>query len=342
MSFNFSNIGNSTPSLNSSTSHSFTPLSNPSSLLSCPTTRTFPPPPVNSHNPNIDPSLDDATVPTHFIDALANQFNFGDQAQDLRQSLHGFAKMGRGLDKADIATQSYLLAAIFSLIKENREMTDAQWNTQQLLADLQIHLEVTFSLTPEQKSNVRIITGDLLSDPSRITFMSMHFNIEEKLQQSHKELKLTNIYGNPAREKILKAYVKRQCSSVHNTFREMLRDSVIGDGTCTLTDLVYESAMQYKIGGATSGLGATYTAHLAILRHFSYEHPDLLDREEEMEEEPAQLNDERSSTEPPARKKQKRGGRVAKGQDFWSQAEKWFDARRKQWGDSWTAPGWNR
>jgi len=59
--------------------------------------------------------------------------------------------MGWGLDKADIATGSYLLATIFSLIKENQEMTDAQWNTQQLLADLQIRLEVTFSLTPEQK-----------------------------------------------------------------------------------------------------------------------------------------------------------------------------------------------
>ena len=59
--------------------------------------------------------------------------------------------MGRGLDKANIATRSYLLAAIFSLIKENREMTDAQRNTQKLLTDLQIRLEVTFSLTPEQK-----------------------------------------------------------------------------------------------------------------------------------------------------------------------------------------------
>ena len=57
--------------------------------------------------------------------------------------------MGQGLSKADIATQSYLLAAIFSLIKENREMTNAQHNTQQLLADLQIRLEVTFTLTPE-------------------------------------------------------------------------------------------------------------------------------------------------------------------------------------------------
>jgi len=49
-------------------------------------------------------------------------------------------QMGQGLSKADIATRSYLLAAIFSLIKENREMTNAQRNTQQLLADLQIRL----------------------------------------------------------------------------------------------------------------------------------------------------------------------------------------------------------
>lgn len=59
--------------------------------------------------------------------------------------------MGRGLPKADIATRSYLLAAIFSLIKENRAMTNAHRNTQQFLADLQIRLEVTFSLSPEQK-----------------------------------------------------------------------------------------------------------------------------------------------------------------------------------------------
>ena len=77
-------------------------------------------------------------------------------------------------------------------------------------------------------------------------------------------------------------------------------------------------------------------------RRFSYERPELLDRDEEMDEDPVQPNDERSSADPPTRKKQKRGGRVAKGQDFWSQAENWFNARRKQWGDSWNSPGWNK
>ncbi|KAL4067638.1 hypothetical protein J3A83DRAFT_4373985 [Scleroderma citrinum] len=108
-------------------------------------------------------------MPAQFIDTLANQFGFGDSEQDLQHNLHGFAKH----------------------------------NTQQLLTDLQIWLEVTFSLTPEQKANVHIMAGDAIFDPSCITFMTMHFDVEAKIQHSMKELKFLNIYGNPAHEKIL-------------------------------------------------------------------------------------------------------------------------------------------
>ena len=77
-------------------------------------------------------------------------------------------------------------------------------------------------------------------------------------------------------------------------------------------------------------------------RRFSYERPELLDRDEEMDKDPVQPNDERSSADPPTRKKQKCGGHVAKGQDFWLQAENWFNTHRQQWGDSWNSPGWNK
>ncbi|KAL4061772.1 hypothetical protein J3A83DRAFT_4374575 [Scleroderma citrinum] len=217
-------------------------------------------------------------------------------------------------------TWSYLLAAIFSLIKENHMMTNAQHNTQQLLADLQIWLEVTFSLTPEQKANVHIMAGDAIFDPSCITFMMMHFDVEAKVQGSMKELKFSNIYGNPACEKILLGYIKCQCSSVHNTFWD-----VICNGKCTLSNFIFESASRFKLGGPTYGLGPAYKACLAILHCFSYENPELLDHEEEMDEEPAQFNEDdatwTSSTEPP-RKKQKCGGHGPKGEDFWSQVEK--------------------
>ncbi|KAI6026092.1 hypothetical protein EDC04DRAFT_2606177 [Pisolithus marmoratus] len=336
MSFNFSNIGN-----HSFTQSPNTPLPNRSafSAQSCP----IPPPSGSTSGSNIDPSLlADEAVPPHFIDALTNQFRFGDGKQDLWQNLHGFAKMGQGLDKADIATRAYLLAAIFSLIKENQEMTNACHSTQLLLADLQIQLEVTFSLTSEQKANIHLMTVDLIFDANPITFMAMHFDVEVKLQGSQKELKLSNIYGNPAREKILMGYIKHQCSSIRNSFRELLQDSVIGDSTSTLADFVFDCTSRLKLGGPTVGVTSAHTAHLAILCCFSLENPVLLDCEEELDEE-APLQDEElahsTSAEPP-RKKQKHGGCVPKGEDFWSQVGQWFNACQKQWGDSWTSPSW--
>lgn len=120
MSFNFSNIGNSTPSVSSS--HSFTPSFGPNPLSFPPSSGTNPSPftgPLpgsnsssftpSSHSPytpagtshplshgrdsNVDPNLDSEAVSARFIDILANQFSFGDQEQDLRCNLHGFAKV---------------------------------------------------------------------------------------------------------------------------------------------------------------------------------------------------------------------------------------------------------
>ncbi|KAI5982793.1 hypothetical protein F5J12DRAFT_930755 [Pisolithus orientalis] len=244
MSFNFSNIGNS-PSTQSS-SHSFATPS---------TTPHFPP---AQNNPNIDPTLlDEDVIPAHFIDALTNQFSFGDSKQDLQCNLHGFAK-----------------AAIFSLIKENWAMTNMHHNTQQLLTDLQIQLENTFTLSHKQKANVCIVAGDIIFEASQITFMTIHFDIE--------------------------------------------------------------SVQWYKISGPTLGLTPACTAQLAIL---------LLDHEEDVEDDSPPTEDDSGSwhhsAQEPQRKKQKCGGHVPRGEDFWSQVEKWFDAHRKQWGDSWTTPNWN-
>lgn len=80
-------------------------------------------------------------------------------------------------------------------------------------------------------------------------------------------------------------------------------------------------------------------------RRFSYENPYLLDRAEEEEESPTAPSAEDGEDLPigePVKKKRKRGqgGRTMKGEDFWSKVEMWFEARRKQWGDSWATEGW--
>jgi len=45
---------------------------------------------------------------------------------------------------------------------------------------------------------------------------------QSRLHEDREAFKLTNIYGNPARERYLLAFVKRQCSSIRNSFRELV------------------------------------------------------------------------------------------------------------------------
>jgi hypothetical protein len=126
-------------------------------------------PPSSSRQPQIDPTLFANDLSALFVDTLANQFGLGDTEQDLRKNLHGFAKvelmvqsfihtlrlfasqLGHGLNKSDLATRTYLLGSIFCILKEQRAIAASHQSTQHLLTDLQIRLETTFSLSPEQR-----------------------------------------------------------------------------------------------------------------------------------------------------------------------------------------------
>lgn len=67
-------------------------FSSMTSISSPPTPAAGIPPPLRPEAV-IDPSLLADEIPARFIDALANQFGFGDAEQDLRLNLHGFAKV---------------------------------------------------------------------------------------------------------------------------------------------------------------------------------------------------------------------------------------------------------
>ncbi|KAG2050211.1 hypothetical protein BDR06DRAFT_1011385 [Suillus hirtellus] len=288
-------------------------------------------PPSSSHQPQIDPNLFANELSALFVDTLANQFGLGNAEQDLRKNLHGFAKLGHGLSKSDLATRTYLLGSIFCILKEQRIIAASHQSTQHLLADLQIHLKTTFSLSPEQRMNIHIVAGDLIFDPNRIMFMTLHFDAANHLHKDREAFKLTNIYGNPAREHFLMIYTKCQCSSIHNSFRKLLHDSVIGDDKSTLSDFIYDCSNRFCRAGTNLDLGHPTHARLAILHCFAYENPYLLDRAEDEDESltsPSAEDAEDPSIGEPLKKKCKRGqgGCTTKGEDFWSKVEMWFEA----------------
>ena len=46
--------------------------------------------------------------------------------------------------------------------------------------------------------------------------------LQLKLREDKEVLRLSNIYNNPAREKMLVSHIKHICSSVQNQFREIV------------------------------------------------------------------------------------------------------------------------
>ncbi|KAI0258166.1 hypothetical protein BC834DRAFT_793378, partial [Gloeopeniophorella convolvens] len=92
-----------------------------------------------------------------------------------------------------------------------------------MMSDIHIRLEQNFSLTNEQKTNIRLITGEHLLDPNRILYMKMYIDVEIKLRECEKDLCLFNIFGNLSRQRLLATTVRHSCSSVRNAYREMVR-----------------------------------------------------------------------------------------------------------------------
>ncbi|KAI0259242.1 hypothetical protein BC834DRAFT_907131 [Gloeopeniophorella convolvens] len=206
--------------------------------------------------------------------------------------------------------------------------------------------------------------------------MKMHVDVEIKLREKEKELRLFNIFGNLSRQRHLAIIIRRTCSSLRNAYREMLRDSVIGPNTLPLDDFVCNVANRFSSSGfGRLLLGRPVIAHIAILRRFALENSQLLDRaceaDEELEDdllEPTQNDNTRSmgtatpdfgdtedgsrppsamSSAAPRPKKRKRATPTSstsqpKGSDFWSMVEKWFIARMQpeQLGRPWSSPGW--
>ncbi|KAI0355310.1 hypothetical protein OH77DRAFT_1511597 [Trametes cingulata] len=262
-----------------------------------------------------------------FVDALAKDFGL-DRHYSVK--LHAFVGLGSSepaLSRPDLATRTYTLAAIFALINTCKRSQSASQDTgvddlPGLFNDLKIRLEDTFNLTKEQRENIRAITQDMIYQANRVTFKALADDVEKHLRGDQAMLRLTNIFGSPFREKILSTHLKRVASSVRNAFRQDIRDSISGDKKCSLKDFTFQSAVKYKRGGPGDRLDVGYTIHN---RRFALDNPELLNIDE------SEDGNDSSSTPPaadsttgPARKKRKTtaGGRVPRGEDFWSRVDR--------------------
>ncbi|KAI0628283.1 hypothetical protein C8Q77DRAFT_1162288 [Trametes polyzona] len=172
----------------------------------------------------------------------------------------------------------------------------------------------------------------------------MYQDVESRLELDKDILRLSNVFGNPYREKQLTQYVRRQCSNVRNAFRADIVASISGDTQCTLKDFSWASAKKYKLGGPGDKLDVIFMAHNALLRRFALDHPAWRTAAEKPDVEAA-AGDSHDVAEaaPPSKKRKRASGptpRPPKGEDFWSRVDEDFTQKVAQWGPKITSDQW--
>ncbi|KIM36128.1 hypothetical protein M413DRAFT_31883 [Hebeloma cylindrosporum] len=263
--------------------------------------------------------------------------------------LHFFAQagsVGQGLTQADLATRLIMLAATYeqSAEQHRKEKDQNVIDTKKVFEDLKVRLGETFKITDEQHVNIRTLAKDVIYEKGRMSVSFMQNDIWPALLREQGALKFTNIFGIPVREKVLKKAIQKTASGVRSTFREDILASVSPGSAMSLSKFTYEMAMKYKRGGAGENLDRGFTLRNALLRKFVLENlkiaqtPEAADPENE---------DSDSTTSPPPQKRKhvaqntkKSGGRIARGQDFWSLVDAFFTKLVKDWGRVLTAPSW--
>lgn len=127
---------------------------------------------------------------------------------------------------------------ILNAIESNR----AEYNKfTAVLEDVSIRLGKTFTLSRDQTVSVSlhaasrrdldgllqdqiiIHSKDLIFDPERTSYMSMHLDLQKLIQNKAAALGFSNVCGNPLREKVLLVACKEKASSARTQFRKYVR-----------------------------------------------------------------------------------------------------------------------
>ncbi|KAF9062169.1 hypothetical protein BDP27DRAFT_1428211 [Rhodocollybia butyracea] len=287
-----------------------------------------PPPIIQHERSRIDspaaltetPSFDSTPIVRPlFIDNLAMEHKLTETQRKKLHIMAKFASVEDGVRKPELLVKLYEMSLHFELYNNPKAVED-QNSTDTLrgmLRDLQIRLQQTFTLTPNQNKTSRAIVQDLIYDPLRTCYQDLGADIFDHIKKNAKQFGFDNVFGVPAYEKVLEKSITRQSSSVRNGLCQHLRDGM-GQGVGVLEFTGRMNCIYLRAGGPAHNRELILNRNI-LLRHFIHRNPNAV----WMDEEPEPENEEdfaQPSTGTKKRKLKATVGRVPKGQDFgvWS------------------------
>ncbi|KAJ3890858.1 hypothetical protein GG344DRAFT_77458 [Lentinula edodes] len=302
------------------------------------------PSPSPSPSPAAPPPSSTPVITAQAVDNLAKDFRCTEAQRSVLHTLVRFGSIGEGLSKADLSTRLLTLAVLFDMENQRpKEDENDHQNMRAMYKDLKIRLEQTFSLTSAQMKSIRLIAQEKIYDPLRTCYTGINQDVFDHIKTNAEVMRFSNIFGHPTYESTLEKAIKRACSSVRNAFRQHLRDS-IEKGTDAATFTYNMNKIYIRMAGPNYNQRLLLLRNV-VLRRFIFDNPNALWAEEDPNQDDSASDNSssqssESSTSPPPKKRRTAiGGKISKGQDFWSLVDSWF-ASKQHLGRKLTDPAW--
>ncbi|KAH7923807.1 hypothetical protein BV22DRAFT_1130378 [Leucogyrophana mollusca] len=265
----------------------------------------------------------DAAALKTWCQRIGNKFELkAEQYSDLQQ----FINLGKNLDTGDLRLRIWQQATTYKVLNAILAQRVEYTAFKSVLNDASKRLATSFKLSKDQMDQILITSKDLTFQPDRMEYMTLHLDVETYIRNNAAVLGFSSVIGDPVREKALRAGCKAKASSARNQYRGYIAASIKGPKMCNLETATFRMAEKLKRGGPGANLRLKYQLHVVILRFYAWDHFYLVpneslspedEREPEEVQEEADRDSEDGTIAPPA-KRPRVGGKVKKGQDFWS------------------------
>uniref|UniRef100_A0A8H7Y5T7 Uncharacterized protein n=1 Tax=Psilocybe cubensis TaxID=181762 RepID=A0A8H7Y5T7_PSICU len=281
-----------------------------------------------------------------FIDTLSLQFGLTPERHNDLHLLYSLgAEQQIPLDCASALTGIFALACQFSV--EQKILTAfasvngslGGLDLKGTFEELQIRLQKTWEITKNQKEDLRHLSQQHIYMPKCTCFKLLHVDVEAEVSKDASKYSMQNIFGKPAHELCWRSEAKRVASSVRNAFRQDIRDSLFGRKRCSLKRFTQACADKYHHGTLLGSQEVEYQIRNVLLRRFAYENKELLGKEESFQDD-TEDNDSHAVMGNKRQKGLKTVGRIPNGDDFWAQADDWFEKGFELRGQSFTTDAW--
>ncbi|KAK1219813.1 hypothetical protein PQX77_017441 [Marasmius sp. AFHP31] len=239
-----------------------------------------------------------------------------------------------------MSTTSY-----FKDLNESKKNNKELGGFQAVLKEMNATPEKNFSFTPDQESDIHALLRYHAWNPYCLNHRKgLEECVLKYIVKNAEALGFAHITKRPHCVLLLKKEIGDKARQVRNLLRQQVQDSVDIQNVVPLQTFVsqlgpkfvYPGAEGYASNGVTLSYGCK---HLVICRHFVVENPDIVWAEDEstqaMNQEPVQKRARKTNVTKAA------GGRVAKGQDFWSLFNRFMQDKVKELGSKISEPRWN-